>query len=58
MASTLIFFGILAGVTLVGVGSSWYLGDDNQVEEMAESYIENKTGASIDLSPNSPEKKK
>lgn len=58
MASTLIFLGLLAGVTLVGVGSSWYLGDDNQVEEMAESYIENKTGVDLDLSPTSPEKKK
>lgn len=58
MVSTLVFLGLLAGVTLVGVGSSYYLGDDNQVEESAEAYIEKQTGVDLDLTSNSPEKKK
>lgn len=44
---------VLLGV--VGYFSSRFLGDDNIVEETAESIIELHTGADIDLSEDSPE---
>lgn len=58
MTSILITLGIIAAAALLGVGSSFYLGDDNQVEEKCEEVIKSKTGLDVDLSPGSKEKKK
>lgn len=41
---------------ICGVISSHYLGDDNEIEEMAETILEQKTGVDIDLTPESIEK--
>lgn len=50
----LIIIGIAA---FIGIASTFYLGDDNPVEESAEAVIEMNTGVDIDLSPQSKEKK-
>jgi hypothetical protein len=57
MSGILITLGIVAAAVVLGVGSSYYLGDDNKVEEAAEKIIEDRTGINLDLSPSSPEKK-
>jgi uncharacterized protein YpmB len=38
-------------VVILGVGSVYFLGDDNPVEEIAEEIIEEETGIKIDLTP-------
>jgi hypothetical protein len=38
-----------------GVGSRFFLGPDNIVEEAAENIIEKNTGFSVDLSPQTQE---
>jgi hypothetical protein len=38
-------------VIILGVGSVYFLGDDNPVEEIAEEIIEEETGIKIDLTP-------
>jgi hypothetical protein len=53
--ATLIVLGLLAAIGLIGYASSFFLGDDNPVEESCEEVIEKGTGADIDLTPNSPE---
>lgn len=55
-ASILIFLGIVIGACAIGLFSSKYLGDDNPIEEISEEIIEEKTGLSVDLTPNSREK--
>jgi hypothetical protein len=57
MSGILITLGIIATAAILGIGSSYYLGDDNIVEEAAEKVIEDHSGISIDLSPSSPEAK-
>ena len=44
---------------LVGLSSVYFLKmkSDNPIEEIAEEVIKNETGADVDLSPTSPEKK-
>lgn len=51
---------IVAGSVIVGIASTiiFKLKKDNPVEEIAEEVIKEKTGMSIDLSPNSPEENK
>ena len=49
---------ILGMLAIVGYISSRWLGDDNEIEEFAESAIEMQTGANIDLTPGSPERSK
>lgn len=46
---------IILCVAAVGISSSWFLGDDNPIEESCEDIIEDLTGKSIDLTPNTPE---
>lgn len=55
---------VVAVVAALGIGSQFVMGDDNQVEEMAEDYVENQIeerfnlpeGAiDLDFSPNSEE---
>jgi len=44
---------------IIGVGSTYYfkLKKDNPIEEIAEEVIKKQTGADVDLSPGTPEKK-
>ncbi len=46
---------VILCVAAIGVASSWFLGDDNQVEESCEEIIKDLTGKDIDLTPDSPE---
>ena len=55
---TIIIISIVAFVALVGYASSFFLGDDNKVEEACESVIEAQTGLDVDLTPNSVETQK
>ena len=43
-------------VVVVGYLSSFWLGDDNAIEEVAENILEKHVGIDLDLTPNSPEK--
>jgi len=43
---------------IIGITSTYFLGNDNPVEEIAEKVIEEETGIDIDLTPNSTENKK
>ena len=52
----LIVISIVIVALAAGYASSRWLGDDNPVEEAAESIIEEQTGLDIDLSPSSEEK--
>jgi len=45
-------------IIVIGVGSAYFLGHDNPVEEMAEKVIEQQTGIDIDLTPSSKENSK
>jgi hypothetical protein len=40
-------------VVLMGVVSTYVLGDDNAIEEYSEEIIKEETGLDIDLTPNS-----
>lgn len=40
-------------VVLMGVVSTYVLGDDNPIEEYSEEIIKEETGIDIDLTPNS-----
>jgi len=40
-------------VVLMGVVSTYVLGDDNLIEEYSEEIIKEETGLDIDLTPNS-----
>ncbi len=51
----LILFGILVISIILIVGSVYFFGPDNFIEEKAEEIIKEKTGISIDLTPASPE---
>jgi hypothetical protein len=42
---------------IIGIGSVYFYGEDNPIEEKAEQVIENETGIDIDLTPSSPENK-
>lgn len=42
-------------VILIGIGSNYFLNDDNVIEEIAEKVIEEEIGINIDLTPESPE---
>ena len=54
----IILFIVVIGVCVIGgIGSVYLFGPDNPVEEVAEALIEKETGAKIDLSPKSKEKK-
>ena len=53
----LITLGIIAAAVALGVGSQYYLGEDNVIEEAMEEVIKDKVGVDLDLSPSSPEKK-
>lgn len=57
MTGILITLTIVALATALGIGSQYYWGDDNAVEEAAEDIIQQQTGLQVDLSPSSKEKK-
>lgn len=48
---------IVSLATLIGIGSSFFFEDDNQVEEVCEQVIEIATGNDMDLSQESIEEK-
>lgn len=50
---------IITGSIMVGLASTliFKLKKDNPIEEVAEEIIKDETGADIDLSPSTPEKK-
>lgn len=48
--------GVLIVLGAIGISSKHFLGDDNQIEEIAEVIIEDRTGHDIDLTPDSKEK--
>lgn len=47
---------ILILVVIIGLGSVYFYGDDNAVEEISEELLKQETGIDIDLTPSSPEK--
>lgn len=47
---------ILILVVIIGLGSVYFYGDDNAVEEISEEIIREETGIDIDLTPSSLEK--
>lgn len=47
---------ILILVVIIGLGSVYFYGDDNVVEEISEEILKQETGIDIDLTPSSPEK--
>lgn len=51
-----VVFTVLIVVVVVGYLSSFWLGDDNAIEEVAENILEKHVGIDLDLTPNSPEK--
>ena len=51
-----IVISIIVVALAAGYASSRWLGDDNPVEEAAESVIEEQTGLDIDLTPNTSER--
>lgn len=57
MSGILITLAIVVAAAVLGVGSQYFLGDDNPVEEMAEKVIEDQSGIDLDLSPQTKEKK-
>lgn len=55
---SLVVFGLVAVLAIVGFASGYWLGHDNAIEEIAEDVIEKQIGVDVDLSPGSPEKKR
>lgn len=47
---------ILILVVIIGLGSVYFYGDDNAVEEISEEILKQETGIDIDLTPPSLEK--
>lgn len=47
---------ILILVVIIGLGSVYFYGDDNAVEEISEEILKQETGIDIDLTPSSSEK--
>ena len=47
---------ILVLVVIIGLGSVYFYGDDNVVEEISEEILKQETRIDIDLTPFSPEK--
>jgi len=47
---------ILILVVIIGLGSVYFYGDDNAVEEISEEILKQETGIDIDLTPSSLEK--
>lgn len=47
---------ILILVVIIGLGSVYFYGDDNAVEEISEDILKQETGIDIDLTPSTPEK--
>ncbi len=50
-------YSLLAIIIVMGVFSTYLLGDDNPIEELSEEIIKEETGLDIDLTPNSKRKK-
>ena len=49
---------IITSITIViGIGSRYFFGDDNQVEELCETIVEETTDIDVDFSPESKETK-
>lgn len=48
---------ILILAIIIGIGSVFFYGDDNAIEEISEEIIKTETGIDIDLTPSSPENK-
>lgn len=55
--SLVILIVVVAAAAGIGYISAKFLGDDNPVEEASEEVIKAGTGADIDLTPASPEKR-
>ncbi len=53
---TFILIGIVIVCGIVGITSTYFLGPDNPIEEVAEDVIEEETGKKVDLTPKIPEK--
>lgn len=53
--SVIIAFVVVAAVSIIGLISARYLGNDNIVEEQMEKIIKAETGADVDLTPLSAE---
>ena len=47
---------ILILVVIIGLGSVYFYGDDNAIEEISEEILKQETGIDIDLTPSSSEK--
>lgn len=53
----IIFLIVTAAAIIIGGASSFWLGDDNIVEEVCEKVIEQQLHVEVDLTPDSPEEK-
>lgn len=40
---------------IIGLGSGYFLGHDNPIEELSEMFIKHTTSFEVDLTPNSKE---
>ncbi len=47
-------YGLILLVIIIGIFSTYLLGDDNPIEEYSEEIIKEETGLDIDLTPKSP----
>lgn len=56
MSTIIITIGIMGTALMLGLGSAYYLGDDNPIEEACEEIIESQTGKKVDITPYSKEK--
>ena len=50
-ASLIVIATIVGVCVLAGICSSYFFGDDNPVEQVAEKIIQEETGINVDLSP-------
>lgn len=57
MTTILISVATVGVAIVIGLGSGYFFGDDNPVEEIAEKVIEWKSGFDVDLSLSTPETK-
>ena len=46
---------VTVSALIIGIGSGYFLGKDNPIEEICEEIIELETGKDVDLTPNSKE---
>ncbi len=51
-------YSIVLLAVIIGLGSIYFLGNDNPIEEISEEIIKEEIGLDVDLSPDTSEKSK